>query len=424
MDAANSKPLILVGVALLAFGLSWFITPRLRDFAIRRGLLDMPEARRVHQKPTPRLGGLAMLTSFVLAVLAALITGLLIPGFWNYEDLWRIGLLLLGGTLLSVVMVVDDLRGLNPLSKLLWQFLAAAIVIVPQLISNDPHHPIGVIIDSVAGLRIADNPWSLWLVAVPFTFFWIMGMINTVNLSDGVDGLAGGIVFVGALILFLETVFQAVFQKRGDGSFQFTSSFLSLALAAAIGGFLIFNWHPASIFMGDCGAYFLGYALAVISIIDGAKLAIALLIIGFPVLDEAFVYLNRIYHGRPPHKADRTHFHHRLLDMGWTVPRIVSLFYALSLGFGIIGVLPFMQGWLQKLLGLIALAACLVPLLIYSVRFKPRQPAPLSVEPAPPEEMKPVSKVDPTKNAIKSIRTAPEGRPNRSEEGHLKDDSF
>ncbi len=374
-------PYILAGSAVLAFGISWLLTPRLRDLAIRRGLFDMPAKRKIHKVPIPRIGGVAIFAGFLVTVLGAVGLGLLVPNFWNFEDVCRIGLLLLGSTLVAGVMLVDDLKGLPPLPRLAWQFGAAAIVIVPQLLWNGSR-PIGVLIDNIAG-------YNLLFLAAPFTFFWIVGMMNTVNWTDGMDGLAGGVVGIGALILFLETVFQ--FVGEGSRGFQFTTALLSLALAASIGGFLIFNWHPASIIMGDSGAMFLGYALAVISIIDGAKVASALLIIGFPVLDVAFVILNRIRRGQSPLRADRTHIHQRLLDIGWSTPRIVGLFYFLSLIFGIIGVLPVTQSKTIKFISLVALVVCLIPLLVYSVRHSPRQPELEERQEADPERVGPTS---------------------------------
>ena len=393
-------PIILIGVAEVSFGFSWFVTPRLRDLAIRRGWFDMPEERRVHRDPTPRIGGLGMFIGFFFSVLAALITGLVIPNLWLPGDIWRISLLLVGAAIVTVVMLIDDLKGLPALTRLFWQIIAAAVVIVPQLfvgIDNleSDEHPIGVLISRIAVWnfgKILGSPYWL-LLAVPFTFFWIVGMINTVNATDGLDGLAGGVVFIGAIILFLETLFQQ--WTRSDPAvpnatppqFQFTSSMLALALAAAIGGFLIFNWHPASIFMGDCGSNFLGFALAVISVIDGAKVAVALLIIGFPVLDLAFVYLNRIYHGRDPKQADRSHIHHRLMDMGWSQQGIVGLFYFISLVFGVIGILPFNISPLSKFISLGILMLCLIPLLYYSVRFRKPPASGLPGTPLPPEEV-------------------------------------
>ena len=394
-------PLILMAVAEISFASSWFVTPRLRDLAMRKGWFDMPEARRVHQNPTPRIGGLGMFIGFFFAVLCGLIAGLVVPDLWLPGDIWRICLLLVGASIVTVVMLIDDLKGLPALTRLFWQIAAAAVVIVPQLIAGtdnlaDNDHPIGILIYSIASWRFADvfgSPFWL-LAAIPFTFFWIVGMINTVNATDGLDGLAGGVVFIGAVILFLETLIQTwtrstVVGTDGPPKFQFTSSMLALALAAAILGFLIFNWHPASIFMGDCGSNFLGFALAVISIIDGAKVAVALLIIGFPVLDLAFVYLNRIYHGRDPKQADRSHIHHRLMDMGWKQQWIVALFYSISLFFGVVGILPFNINSLTKFISLGVLMLCLIPLLYYSVRFRKPQP-PVSGTPnapLPPEEV-------------------------------------
>lgn len=390
---SSFNPLILLGVAEVSFGLSWFVTPRLRDLAIRRGWFDLPgEARRIHSDPTPRIGGLGMFVGFFLAVLGGLIAGWVIPGFWQPGDIWRICLLLVGATIVTFVMLVDDLKGLPALTRLGWQIFAAAVVIVPQLVAGTAKfdvddHPIGILISRVAFWHFSDilgSPFWL-LLAVPFTFFWIVGMINTVNATDGLDGLAGGVVFIGAVILFLETLFQNLTGRSNN--FQFTSSMLSLALAAAILGFLIFNWHPASIFMGDCGSNFLGFALAVISIIDGAKVAVALLIIGFPVLDLAFVYLNRIYHGRDPKQADRSHIHHRLMDMGWSQQRIVGLFYLISLVFGVVGILPFNINSRTKFISLGVLMLCLLPLLFYSVRFRKKTLPDRPTSPAPPEEV-------------------------------------
>jgi UDP-N-acetylmuramyl pentapeptide phosphotransferase/UDP-N-acetylglucosamine-1-phosphate transferase len=294
-----------------------------------------------------------------------------------------------GAAIVTFVMLVDDLKGLPALTRLGWQIFAAGVVIVPQLIAGTDKfdvddHPIGILISRIAFWHFSDfldTPFWL-LLAVPFTVFWIVGMINTVNATDGLDGLAGGVVFIGAAILFLETLFQS----RAD-KFQFTSSMLALALAAAIGGFLIFNWHPASIFMGDCGSNFLGFALAVIAIIDGAKVAVALLIIGFPVLDLAFVYLNRIYHGRDPKQADRSHIHHRLMDLGWSQQRIVGLFYLISLVFGVVAILPFNINSLTKFISLSVLMLCLIPLLYYSVRFRKKTLPDQPTSPLPPEEV-------------------------------------
>jgi len=350
--------LILIPVALIAFGLSLFLTPRLIKLAIRRKWYDLPGPRRVHKKPLPRIGGVAMFLSFTIAISLSLLINLFDPGFWQPDDLWRIVLLLLGATFVTGTMLYDDIRYLSPLPKLAIQFGAAGLVILPHFFNSSP---------ATTMISEISNPFNgdkivLGLFAVPFTLFWIVGMMNTVNATDGLDGLAGGVVCISALVLFFENVYS-----QRDNPFQLTSSLLALTLAASILGFLPFNWHPSKIIMGDCGAMFLGYTLAIISIIDGAKLAAALLLIGFPVLDYAWVIFLRIYRGGNASKADRSHLHHRLLDLGYSQRQIVIFFYVVTLLFGIVGML-IPQEPRAKFIALVALGLLLLPVLIYSMR--------------------------------------------------------
>ena len=300
-----------------------------------------------------------MFAGFTVAVGASLLINLFDPRFWQAEDMWRIILTLLGGTLITGVMLYDDLRYLSPLPKLLVQILAGLLVILPHFFNSSPAATlISEIRNPFNGDKIIFEP----TFAVFFTLFWIVGMMNVVNATDGLDGLAGGMVCISALVLFAENVLS-----QRNNPFQFTSSLLALALAASILGFLPFNWNPSKIIMGDCGAMFLGYILAVISIIDGAKLAAALLVIGFPVLDYAWVLFLRIYRRRKPTKADRSHIHHRLLDLGYSQRQIVIFFYAITLVFGTVGMLiPQQPG--AKFLALLVLGLALVPVLVYSMR--------------------------------------------------------
>lgn len=349
---------ILIPVALLAFGISFFLTPRLISLAQRQRWYDMPSPRRVHKSPIPRIGGVAMFVGFAVAVVASLLINFIDPLFWQPEDMWRIVLTLVGATFITGVMLYDDLRYLSPLPKLLSQIVAGLLVILPHFFSSSPAATlISEIKNPFSGDKIILGPF-----AVLFTLFWIVGMMNMVNATDGLDGLAGGVVCISALVLFVENVIS-----QRNNPFQFTSSLLALTLAASILGFLPFNWNPSKIIMGDCGAMFLGYILAVISIIDGAKLAAALLLVGFPVLDYAWVLFLRLYHGRKPTSADRSHIHHRLLDLGYNQRQIVAFFYAITLVFGVVGIL-IPQEPRSKLIALIALGLLLVPVLIYSMR--------------------------------------------------------
>jgi UDP-GlcNAc:undecaprenyl-phosphate GlcNAc-1-phosphate transferase len=329
--------LIPLITAIVAGALSAVLVPSLARAAYTLGLLQPPDsARRVHKTPLPRIGGLGIFTGFIVGVGVT---------FWLPverfpDEVERIVLLLVGAALIVGVMFYDDLVGIAPLPKLGWQLAAAAMVIVPRL--RGPDH--GIVIDQfnspfggVVHLPLA--------IAMVFTVLWVVGMMNTVNWVDGLDGLAGSVTLIAALVLFIHTFF------RPEGNPQFTISLLAVALGAAIIGFLPYNWHPARIMMGDTGAMFLGYALAVISIIGGAKIATALLTLWLPILDVAWVILFRLLNGVSPVQADRGHLHHRLLDLGWSQQQIVLLFAGLSVAFGAASLL--LPGPVLKLYALI-----------------------------------------------------------------------
>lgn len=312
--------LMHAGIAVLVTGLAAAVTssllPTLIRVAKQLGLISEPtEERHVHTMPLPRIGGLAMFIAFVAGVAVS---------FWlpvqRYPiEVERITLLLAGAILVVAVMLVDDVVGVSPKVKLAWQVVAAAIIIVPRLRGADHGLVIGQFNNPFGG--IVHLPIVL---AIGFTLFWVVGFMNTLNWIDGLDGLAASVTLVAAGVLFVHTFF------RPAGDPQFTISLLPAALGGAVIGFLPYNWHPARILMGDVGAMFLGFTLAVISIIGGAKIATALLALWLPILDVAWVIIYRMLNGRSPLRADRGHLHHRLLDLGWTQRQVVLLFTGLS----------------------------------------------------------------------------------------------
>lgn len=301
--------LIAAIVGLLAVAAAAVTIPPIREIARRLQLLDEPDARRVHTIPIPRVGGLGVYFGFLVAVGVSF----MLPVERFGVEIERILLLVIGATMIVGVMLFDDIVGIPPLPKLGVQIAAAAIVVLPRL--RGVTH--GIIIEQFNAPYIGTVTLPL-VVAIGFTIFWIVGMMNAINWSDGIDGLAASITLVATVILFLHTYF------RPSGDPQFTISLLAIALAGAIIGFLFYNWHPASIIMGDTGAMFIGFALATISVIGGAKIATALLALGVPILDTAWVILYRVMHGRSPLNADRGHLHHRLLDAGWSQRQIVA----------------------------------------------------------------------------------------------------
>lgn len=315
-------------IALATFGTAFFVSLLLVrqtiPFARSRGLLDKVGGRRVNPNPLPRIAGPAILAGF----LAGLAMTVVLDVDRFDEERNRLILLVIASIVLVSIMILDDIRGIAPLPKLIWQIVVSCIVVLPYAFDRSW----GIVISQV-NLPVQGTVSFGVTAAILVSLFWIVGMMNTINLIDGLDGLAASLTLVACTILFLHTYFW----PRDDP--QFTISLIPAALAGTVAGFLIFNWHPAKIIMGDAGAYFLGLALAVAAIIGGAKIATALLALGLPILDVAWVAVNRMLQGGSPVKADRGHLHHRLLDLGWSQPRIVATVAGASLTFGIASLL-------------------------------------------------------------------------------------
>ncbi len=329
--------LYLAAVAVAAAGITLALTPLVRRLACRFGLFDVPgHAKHNHAKPIPRIGGLAIWAGFTLAALLSLV--LPIP---HADDEWRrVAALLIGCAAAAAFGLLDDVRPFGPYPQFLGQTAIAAIAVLGG----------GMLVD------VVKNPFGLpfelpAVIAYAFTLFWILGMMNTINWVDGLDGLSAGVVAIGALILAV----------RAYSLDQLSIAALALALAGASLGFLRFNFHPASIFMGSVGTYPLGFALAVLSFIGGAKLATALLVVGVPILDVAWVIVQRVRSGASPLSGDRRHLHHRLLDLGWSQRRIVLLVYGLCALFGTLALLPFDER--QRLVALLLMGAVTVAIL-------------------------------------------------------------
>ena len=296
--------LVFVTALLLSLGL----TPLAARFAIRTGAVDQPAPRRVHDKPTPRFGGLPIFISFI----AAIGVSLQYPRTDPYEMTRLAGLAILT-VLVFAVGVYDDYREMKPLPQLVVQIVAAGIAVASGVLIREIPNPLG-------GLPL---PFETGF-AILFTLFWLVGTMNTVNWLDGIDGLAGGVVIIASAVMFIHTY-------RLE---QYSIALLALALAGTVLGFLPFNFYPARIFLGSAGANVLGFALGILSIIGGAKVATALLVLGIPILDVAWQIFNRLRAHKSPFAADRGHLHHRLLDLGLSQRAIVLLYYTFTAVFG------------------------------------------------------------------------------------------
>jgi len=278
-------------------------TPLSAAWGRSRGIVDRPDQRRRHRGEIPRTGGIALFVAFVVAALLA--QWLPVPR-QDPNELIRFVGIMLGTTFLLVVGYVDDRFELGPAPQYLVQAIAGLIAIVFLVFIERVMNPF------TDELTI----FPYWFTVV-FTLIWIMGMINTVNFLDGLDGLATG---VGAIV----SAFLALHMLR-EG--QHSVALLPLALLGATLGFLPFNVSPAKVFLGS-GSLILGYLIATLGIAAGAKLALLLLVLGIPIIDVAWLIISRLRAGQSIGQADRRHLHYRLLDLGLSQRRVVVLYYA------------------------------------------------------------------------------------------------
>ena len=295
----------------------------------RYGVLAQPGGRHAHRLPTPELGGLAMWIGFAVATL------IFLP-----RDLSSLGVLIVSGLAMGL-LIIDDKRGMRPIVKLAVQ---VGLALVAVLLFGDQ-----IRFFSLPGGHIV----QLGLLVAPVSVFWLVGMQNTVNFLDGADGLAAGVIAIVALILML-----AAGQLRQIEIVQ-----LSGALAGCCAGFLLFNFPPARIFMGDSGAHFLGIALGMISILGVAKVAVAfalaapVLALALPIADTGWAILRRRIKGTSVAVGDRLHLHHRLQSFGLDARQTCFVFYAATAVLGGLGLTLFGHG---RILAVVLVAAAVL----------------------------------------------------------------
>ncbi|MFH1255017.1 MAG: MraY family glycosyltransferase [bacterium] len=329
--------LIFAGTVLLSAVLTWLAL----KLALKLGITDKPDQdRKTHGRETALLGGMAVFAAFFIVLYFArrgILGGNLEPRHW-------IGFFA-GGIFLMIGGFLDDRYNLKPARQIIWPVLAIASVIAGGVEIEKITGPFG-------GYFYLGN-FSAVLIA-----FWLLGMMYTTKLLDGLDGLVSGMTAIGSLVIFLFTMSAKYYQPD--------ISLAALILAAACAGFLFFNWHPAKIFLGEGGSVFLGYALGVLSIISGGKFAVALLVMGMPALDAAWTIIRRIISGKNPFKfADREHLHFRLLNLGLGVKKSVLLFYAISIIFGMSALFLQSKGKIFALAALFAIMIFAISLLAY-----------------------------------------------------------
>lgn len=321
MHASLINIIIGITAVICAALLSYVCTPLVRVLAFKIGAVDIPkDGRRMHSVPIPRIGGLAIFIGFALTILA----------FCPMSKFLAVALF--GGLVIVVMGVLDDIFALNALLKLAVQVAVAFFAIAE-----------GVTIDFISlGSKMV--PLGAW--SVPLTLLWIVGLTNSINLIDGLDGLACGVSIISSMSLF------TVMMILGD----FGSSLIIAIVIGACIGFFPFNAHPAKIFMGDTGAQTLGYLLSLISIEGVFKthtvfsFLIPLSIFGLPIFDTLFAIIRRLLNGKSPFSADRGHIHHRLIDLGFGQRKSTKILYSICGILGIAAVLLTLKYYIPAVL--------------------------------------------------------------------------
>lgn len=299
-----------ISAFFISLVITYFFTPVAKKIAFKINAVDMPSNRRINKKAIPTIGGIAIYLGFLIPVL-----------FLAMFNKMMIGILL-GGTFILFVGIFDDLYEIPPWLKLFGQIIAAFILIICGIRIEFITNPFGGII-------------YLGYWGIPLTLLWIVGVTNTVNLVDGLDGLAAGITAIAALTLF--------FVGLQEG--QVIAAVMALTLAGSSLGFLKYNFNPAEIFMGDTGAMFSGFILAAVSVSGALKSAAAVTLIvpvlalGVPIFDTIFAIVRRVSNGKPIGEADHGHIHHRLLALGFNQRQAVLSVYAISIGLGLMALI-------------------------------------------------------------------------------------
>ena len=326
---------VVAGALITAFLVALITTPIVKSLAQKWGAVDVPkDGRRMHDHPIPRMGGLAIFLGFLLSVI------LFIP-FVQTDGLgMQLQGMLLGAVIIVVLGILDDIYALPALPKLIVQIVAAVIAVCS-----------GNVIETISNPNIFSNDlyWELGWLSIPVTVIWIVAVTNAVNLIDGLDGLACGVSTISSMTVLVIALTVA----------EPTVAVLMACLAGGCIGFLPYNTNPAKIFMGDTGSTFLGYVLAVVSIQGLFKyytlisFVVPFLMLGLPIFDTCFAFIRRIAHGQSPMHADRSHIHHRLIDMG--LKQAVAVLYVISAILGLSAVVLTTIGSLRAMLLLFAM---------------------------------------------------------------------
>jgi UDP-GlcNAc:undecaprenyl-phosphate GlcNAc-1-phosphate transferase len=321
-------------VFLAAFGTAVLLTPMTRVLSSRLGIVAEPGGRRRHHGRIPKLGGIPIFIAYLVGI--ALAYNLLPPVPGSTDERLLPGIIW-GSVIVFVGGLCDDKWDLPARFQFLFHVAGAVVAISYEIFIERFTNPLPTdafwtwgpmpLFFTVEGSLIVISKFLVYII----TLFWVLGMINTVNWMDGLDGLAAGIGIIATILFAWHSYFNLAQTT--------TVPLFPLALAGALLGFLFFNFAPARIFLGTAGAWLLGYNLATLSILSPAKLSTALLVMAVPILDVAWQIFDRIRRGQHPYQGDRGHLHFRLFDSGLPTRLIVIGYYVVALAFGLVAIL-------------------------------------------------------------------------------------
>ena len=356
---------------IIAFVISALVsvaaTAGVRWFAVKKNIVDVPgtSERKIHAKPTPLLGGLAVFAAFHIGIFAffhdELTTGYLLTK--------HLISLLIGGGLIMFGGYIDDRYNISARYQIIWPLMAVLIVVAGGIGVDYIRNPFGDFIwlntYSIHVFSFNGLPYKITLFADIFTVMWILGSAYTTKMLDGLDGLVSGIGAIAAFIFFFLSLSKDVGQPE--------TALLSIILAGALIGFLFWNYHPAKIFLGEGGSLFVGFMIGTLAILSGAKVATALLLLGIPALDILWVVGRRLLVERKsPFSGDRKHLHFRMLDIGFSQTTTVHILYVVTLVFGITGLLLSGRQKFFALAGLVIFMLILAVFIVYQYRKLPK----------------------------------------------------
>lgn len=340
---------------LFAFVLAVLVTPLVKYFAYRTNAIDVPRPpRNLHTHTVAKLGGLVIYTAVAVAILIYVYAGGIDPMIVPFKFVWAT---LIGGLVLMIGGFLDDKYELPPYILIIFPTVASLIIVMSG---------IGI------GIKTLSNPFgdpislNFLFLGIPasgiFIFLWMMGMMFTTKFLDGLDGLVAGIGLIAGLTLFALSLTESIQQP-------ITASF-AIILVGALAGYLVYAFNPASIFLGEGGSTFIGFILGVLSVILGGKIATALLVMGIPILDVAWVIAQRLWSRQSPFRGDRLHIHFKMIDLGFTQRQTALLLYGISAAFGFTAVFLQSMGKLVALGILIGIMVLLVLLVVRMYRKK------------------------------------------------------